>query len=74
METTYRLNADELDNRFIESLKSVFKNKEIEITVTEVDDTEYLFRSKANKEHLLNAIDDIENNRNIVIPDQKQFQ
>lgn len=74
METTYRLNADELDNRFIESLKSVFKNKEIEITVTEVDDTEYLFRSKGNKEHLLSAVDDVENNRNIIIPDQKQFE
>ena len=74
METTYRLNADELDNRFIESLKSVFKNKEIEITVTEIDDTEYLFRSQANREHLLSAIDDVENNRNVIIPDQKLFQ
>ena len=74
METTYRLNADELDNRFIESLKSVFKNKEIEITVAEIDDTEYLLRSQANREHLLSAIDDIENNRNVIIPDQKPFQ
>ena len=37
MYTTYRLHADELDNDFIEALKTLFKDKEIEITVSEVD-------------------------------------
>lgn len=73
METTYRLNADELDNKFIDNLKSIFKNKEIEIVVSEVDETEYLLRSTANKEHLLDAINDVENNKRIIVPEQKQF-
>ena len=73
METTYRLNADELDNNFVDSLKSIFKNKEIEIVVSEIDETEYLLRSTANKEHLLDAVNDVENNKKIIVPEQKQF-
>ncbi len=73
METTYRLNADELDNKFVDSLKSIFKNKKIEIVVSEIDETEYLLRSTANKEHLLDAVNDVENNKKIIVPEQKQF-
>lgn len=52
----------------------MFRNKKIEITVNEIDETEYLFRSPANKERILRGIEDVENNRNIIVPDQKQFQ
>lgn len=37
MYTTYRLRADELDADFIEALKALFKDKEIEIIISEVD-------------------------------------
>ena len=74
METIYRLNADELDNKFIDSLKSVFKNKDIEITVSEIDETEYLLRSTKNKELLSKAVSDVENKIGIVTPNQDQFQ
>ena len=74
METIYRLNADELDNKFIDSLKSVFKNKDIEITVSEIDETEYLLRSTKNKELLSKAVSDVKNKIGIVTPNQDQFQ
>lgn len=74
MVTIYRMNADELDSSFLESLKAAFKSKEIEIAVYEMDETEYLLRSPENKRRLLEAIDDVNHNRNLVIPDQKQFQ
>ncbi len=74
MYTIYRLKADELDNAFLENLKSTFKNKNIEISVTESDETEYLLRSPANREHLLTAVKDVENNYNVIAPDQRQFQ
>lgn len=74
METIYQLNADDLNEDFLEGLKASFKHKEIEIVVYERDETAYLLRSRANRDRLLGAIDDIEQNRNLVVPDQEQFQ
>jgi hypothetical protein len=37
MQTTYRLNTNEIDANFIEKLKEIFKNKEIKISVEEVE-------------------------------------
>jgi antitoxin YefM len=74
METIYQLNADDLNEDFLEGLKASFKHKEIEIVVYERDETAYLLRSPANRDRLVKAIADIEKNRNIVVPDQEQFQ
>ncbi len=74
METIYQLNADDLNEDFLEGLKTSFKHKEIEIVVYERDETAYLLRSPANRARLLETVTDIEQNRNVVIPDQEQFQ
>lgn len=74
METIYQLNADDLNEDFLEGLKASFKHKEIEIVVYERDETAYLLRSPANRDRLLQAVTDIKQNRNVVIPDQEQFQ
>lgn len=74
METIYELNADDLNEDFLEGLKTSFKHKEIEIVVYERDETAYLLRSPTNRAHLLTAVADIEQNRNLVVPDQEQFQ
>ena len=74
MYTTYRLKADELDMKLLESIKAAFKNKEIEITVSETDETEFLLRFPANMKYLYNAIDDVEHGRNIITPSQEQFK
>lgn len=74
MQTIYQINADELDENFLDSVKAQFKHKEIEIVVFERDETAYLLRSPANRNYLLRAVKDIEENRNIVVPDQGQFQ
>jgi antitoxin YefM len=70
----YRISTDELDARFLESLKKAFAHKEIEITVSEADETDYLLRSPSNRERLLKAVQDIEQNRNLIVPDQQAFQ
>lgn len=49
MYTLYRLNADDLNERFLESLRALFQGKDIEISVCEAtdqtdDETEYLLR------------------------------
>ncbi len=74
METIYQLNADDLNEDFLEGLKATFKHKEIEIVVYERDETAYLLRSPANRARLLQAIADIEQNQNLVTPDQEPFQ
>jgi len=71
MYTIYRMNADELDSRFVKALKALFKNKEIEIAVCETsqseeDETAYLLRSPANRERLLNALENVSLGRNLV--------
>jgi antitoxin YefM len=74
METIYQLNADDLNEDFLEGLKASFRHKEIEIVVYERDETAYLLRSPSNREQLLKATADIDQNRNILVPEQEQFQ
>ncbi len=66
MHSVYHLRTDELDNQFLEALKTLFKDKTIEIVVTEVDETAYLLRSEINREHLLRAIEHVNNGENLV--------
>jgi antitoxin YefM len=74
MQTIYQINADELDQKILDSIKVLFKDREIEIVVSERDETAYLLRSPANRESLLNAVRDVEESRNIIVPNQEQFQ
>jgi antitoxin YefM len=66
MTMVYRLNVNELNNQFIESLKALFQDREIEIIVSAVDETAYLLQSKANAERLARAIQNVESNQNLV--------
>lgn len=66
MHISYRLNANELDNNFLESLKAAFQDKEIEIVVYESDETHFLLENPANKKRLLTAVENIQNRSNIV--------
>ncbi len=67
MYTTYHLQEDELNEDFLQSVKQLFKNKKIAITVEEeMDETEYLMSSSANKEKLHQALEDYRQGRNLV--------
>ncbi len=74
METVFKLKTKELDNSFIETIKHLFKGKEIEITIkTAQDETEYLLGSPANKKKLLEAIDEVKRNKNLIRFSGKEF-
>ncbi len=79
MYTIYRLNANELDSRFIRALKAMFKNKQVEIAVCDVsdieeDETAYLLKSPANRAHLLKAIENVDHHRNLVSINLEELQ
>ncbi|MEJ7712810.1 MAG: hypothetical protein WKF84_23915 [Pyrinomonadaceae bacterium] len=74
MNAIYQVKADELDQSFLDALKAMFKDKEIEIAVYERDETAYLLQSPANRERLLRAVADVAQNQNIISPPQDQFQ
>jgi len=72
--TIYKLHADELDQRFLDTLKHQFQDREIEIVVTEAaeaaeDETAYLLRSPANRERLLKAIANVAEGRSLEVVD-----
>ncbi len=74
MYTIYKLKADELDQRFLDGLKSQFQDREIEIVVSEAadvaeDETAYLLRSPANRDRLLKAIENVAQGRHLEVVD-----
>jgi antitoxin YefM len=66
MQSVHRLKANELDDRFLESLKAQWGDREIEIVISEADETAYLMRNEANRQHLLKAVNDIEQRHNLI--------
>ncbi|MBF0437038.1 MAG: hypothetical protein HQL77_16945 [Magnetococcales bacterium] len=74
MSTIYRLHADELTVEFLESLKELYRNKNIEISISETtarepDETTYLLAHPANWSRLLAAIESVQQPGNRVIID-----
>ena len=66
MNTIFQINSDELDNKFIESIKALFKSKKLIISVSEdIDETAYLLQSKNNAKKLFDALEEVKQNNSI---------
>ncbi len=74
MQSSYRLKANELDEQFIAGLKATYKDKDIEIIVYEINETEYLLKSDANRDRLMEAKANIENKTNLIEIDLKDLE
>jgi antitoxin YefM len=75
METVFKLKAAELDKGFITSVKNLFKDREIEISIKLIqDETEFLFNNPVNKKHLLDAIKEVKKNKNLIRFTGKEFE
>ncbi len=61
MSSTYRIHADALDENFLESLKTLYKGRTIDISVeAEQDETERIYANPALKAKLDAALQSIE--------------
>lgn len=74
MQTSYRLNAKDLDQNFLDALKILFQDRDIEILVYAVDETSYLSSSKTNHSHLLKAIKNIEERSNLIAVNLEELE
>ena len=68
MYTEFHLNADELDNNFINKIKKLFGSKSISIIIEEEpDETEYLLKSEVNRKALFESIQQVEDGKLIKV-------
>ena len=78
METVFKLKAKELDNNFLNAIKSLFKKDEdIQITISSnpcEDETEYLMKNPVMRSKLLEAIEEIKQNKNLVSFTGEEFE
>lgn len=66
METVIRLKLNELDQTLISNIKSLYKNKEIEIIIHDVgSETEYLKENENNHKFLLRQIALVKKNKGL---------
>jgi hypothetical protein len=57
MEAIYKLKANEISPHLMDTIKKLFKGKEITITISsEPDETTYLTMNPANEKHLMESI------------------
>ncbi|MCP1380930.1 hypothetical protein GVN20_16795 [Runella sp. CRIBMP] len=68
MTTTIELNAEELDYQLFRSLKAMYKNRKIRLTIdSEMDETDYLLSSLANREALEKSMEEAKRGEKIVV-------
>jgi len=66
MVTIYRLHVNELSEELLDSIRAAFKNKTVEIIVTDtIDETEYLLATEANRKHLFESLKELEEGKGI---------
>jgi antitoxin YefM len=74
MVTTFILKANELNDNFTQAVKKSYKNKQIEIIIHALDETEYLMKTQANKETLKKRIKNVINGKNLIQVDLKSLK
>lgn len=75
MTATYYLKENELDEGFLQKLKTQFTNRKLTITVVEeMDETDYLLSSSANADRLLKAIANVKEKKELIDVDMNKLK
>ena len=72
MVTTYKLNTSELESSLIDSIRTTYPDKVVEIQVREQDETEYLLSTPANRERMERSLKETEEGKIITFETLEQ--
>ncbi len=67
METTIRINSDNLSADIIEAIKKMFPHKNIEITINPADETEYILNNPEYAQELMERIEEYETKQKTIV-------
>ncbi|MFN5169621.1 MAG: hypothetical protein ACK5DD_08350 [Cyclobacteriaceae bacterium] len=68
MEATFRLNAKDVNDDLVQSIRQAFGDKDIEITITEhKDETEYLLSTEANRKQLYQSMEELGQSKGVAM-------
>ncbi len=65
MHTTFIIKAEDIDENLLNGIRRSYRNKQVEITVRELDETEYLLKNEYNKKKLIKAISSSRSKKNL---------
>ena len=66
MTGVFTVRPSEITEDFVDLLKRFFNNRELVIKAKDDDETDYLLATKANRDSLLQSIEDINRHTNLV--------
>lgn len=75
MVTIFRLHVNELSPEILDSIRAAYRNKTVEISVTDAEDeTAFLLANEANRKHLFNSIKEIEEGKVVELTVEELIQ
>lgn len=76
MQATFRIKSKELTPEFLKNIKRLYKGQDLLITIQnidELDETEYLLASEANRNVLFRRIKDVQEGKNLISVNPKDL-
>jgi hypothetical protein len=66
METSIKINTDNLCHEFLEGIKAMFPHKMVEITIQPADETEYILNNPEYAQELMERIEEYDSKKQTI--------